>query len=78
MHSEWIVYGRASVPPPQTGRSITSRRYQSLEDAEVYLVKCMLEYGRVVATLIHLERGLDINGERHVVRRINEGRAWWE
>lgn len=34
--------------------------------------------GKVVGVIVQLDHGHDINGQRHVIHRMNGGKGWWE
>lgn len=89
----YIIYGRRCIRPPENdgGFGPLSRRrgsYEALHKeglwsqaaAHLWLMDHILEKGasQIDAVIVRLDNGVDVNGERHVVRRIGEGKAWWE
>lgn len=76
--TKWVIYG---VFEDASGhrRAITDETITSEEEANVKLVTYYMTKGRALqAVLIRLDYGRDVNGQRHVLRRAGEGRAWWE
>lgn len=86
MSARWTVYGRrlnvnrtndlgVSVYVP-----LHKEGFTSLGDATLWLMDEVLKHGasEMDVVIVHLMNGVDVNGEREVVRRIGNGRAWWE
>jgi hypothetical protein len=63
-----------------TYASLTKEGLPSQADAQLWLMNHMLKRGAtsIDAVIVRLDNGVDVNGERHVVKRIGEGKAWWE
>jgi hypothetical protein len=81
----FTVYGRRQIGKSEsTGRSIytslTKEGLWSQAAAQLWLMDHILEKGasQIDAVIVRLDHGVDVNGERHVVKRIGEGKAWWE
>lgn len=80
----WTVYCRTVVGLQGVGtprfRSITRDGFLTFEAAVVHIMKEVLEAGpeRLTGCIVKLDHGRDLNGERHVVKRVNDGRSWWE
>lgn len=92
LNPKWTVYGRRKVLPqkgfawrPKPGSNdvyapLHKEGFTSEADATLFLMDTVMQYGatEVDAVIVRLDNGEDRNGERQVVRRVGEGKAWWE
>jgi len=80
----WTVYGRVKRGLSAVGsvefRGLHLDRAPSLEMANSFVQEAIDEYGEgaVDCVIVHLVTGTDAPGTRRVVRRVSNGRAWWE
>lgn len=76
----WTVYGRRRHS--ERGRELTAgvhkEGFTSEDDAVAWLMQVVLRYLLVDAVVVRLDNGRDVNGERHVVKRVGQGKAWFE
>lgn len=79
MPETFTVYGYRRISPRRSA-SMHREGLKTFEDAMVWIMDHVMEHGpsEVHAVVVKLDKGVDKNGERHVVRRIGEGKAWWE
>lgn len=87
MPESYTVYGRRQFTkdpdnngPRPWSKSLTQEGFTTMADAILALMDVVLKYGptNIEAVIVRLDNGVDVNGERHVVRRLGEGKAWWE
>lgn len=86
--AEYVLYGYldTGVPVPhpsafeaQNKRIAVHRQgFITVQEAEREAVIARLTGGKLVGVIVRLDHQMDVNGQRHVVRRINGGQAWWE
>lgn len=80
MPDEWVVYGARSHPtrPPTTAG--VHAKFNSEDEAVAWLMSVILKYGHghVKAVVVRLKAGDDRNGFHEIVRRVNDGKGWWE
>lgn len=81
----WTIYGRRRAGVSRfDGRplyaAVHGDGFQSEADATLWLMDQVLEHGAgtMNVVVVRLDNGRDRNGERHVIRRIGDGKAWWE
>jgi len=78
----WSVYGRRVDKIHATGKismaGIHQEGFTTERDAVAFAMKNKVLYPSATMVVARLDRNQDKNGERHVVLRINDGRAWWE
>lgn len=78
--AKWVLYGYAlrSAGTVRERIGITMENLQAEEEGHAAMTIYALRGWEVHAVLVRLDHGRDLNGERHVVRRVGDGRAWWE
>lgn len=80
----WTVYGRAKAGLDMLGivqfRGVHLDRAPSLEMANSFVEDAIKRYGQACVTcvIVELRHGVDHSSTRRVIRRVGEGRAWWE
>lgn len=81
----WTVYGRRRTGRISAdGKVITAGvhadRLATRDEAVSWLMTQCMNHGphNIDAVVVKLDHGADVNGERHVIERVGQGRAWWE
>jgi hypothetical protein len=80
----FVVYGRVKTGLTQQGevvmRGLHLDRAPSLEMANSFVEDAIAEYkeGSVECVIVQLIGGRDSYGSRRVIRRVSNGRAWFE
>jgi hypothetical protein len=81
---KWTVYGR--VRDGLDGKGVVQMkglhldRAPSLEMANSFVEDAIATYNEacVECVIVHLKGGKDTYGTRRIVRRVSNGKAWWE
>lgn len=75
----WVMYGAAYDLDSHCVFALHGD-FCTYSSAKTCLVQAILTHGlsAVHAVIVRLDSGLDINGCRHVVERVNGARGWWE
>ena len=78
--TKWTVYGRkqADVRKRVVTAGVHADRLDTLAAADAFLTQQIMLGGYVEAVIVELLYGEDKPHERRVIRRVNEGKAWWE
>jgi hypothetical protein len=73
--ARWVVYGwkRTSY-----GRQAVHKEGLTSERAATAWALKHVLTGGGQSVIVKLDHGVDANGQRHVVARYGEGKAWWE
>ena len=79
----FTVYGKVVTGLTQRGevevKGLHLERAPSLEMANSFVEDALAEYkGGVTCVIVQLKDGRDSYGSRRIVRRVGEGRAWFE
>lgn len=82
-NTRWTVYGRVRTGVDAQGRVISrgfhADRLRSKEAAVHFVTDGVLQFkGGLDAVVVRLANGEDKHGEREVIYRQGEGKAWWE
>ena len=83
-HDTWTVYGRVTIGMSQRGevqiRGLHLDRAPTLEQANSFVEDAIEKYKEpcVECVIVLLKDGRDVYGSRRVVRRVSQGKAWWE
>lgn len=84
MTDVWTVYGRVKSGLSQRGevqfQGLHLDRAPSLEMANSFVEDAITAHGEacVECVIVQLRNGIDKFGMRRVIRRVSNGRAWWE
>lgn len=73
----WVLYGHL-VTPDGIRVALHKENLPNEGEAKKHVVIAKIGGGEVVGVVVKLDHGHDTNGQRHVVHRINNGKAWWE
>jgi len=80
----WTVYGRVRTGVTQRGeveiRGLHLERAPSVEMANSFVEDAITQYKEpaVECVIVQLKDGRDSYGTRRVIRRVSDGKAWWE
>lgn len=82
--ARWTVYGRVRDGLDGQGvvqfRGLHLDRAPSLEMANSFVEDAITEFNEacVECVIVELKYGDDKHGERRVIRRVSQAKAWWE
>jgi hypothetical protein len=80
----WTVYGRVTTGLSVRGeveiKGLHLDRAPSLEQANAFVEDAIAKYKEpcVQCVIVHLKDGRDCYGSRRVIRRVSDGKAWFE